>query len=166
MKKLFLHSFKSSLGTIRTAATDKGLAVVALPNENNASFNHSLKKTFPDYEIVLGGPVNQQAENEIKAYLDGHLKKFKVKLDLHATPFQKKVLSEVARIPYGEKRTYGEVAARLGNARASRAVGTANANNPLPLVIPCHRVVATTGLGGYGGGLKMKKSLLDMENKA
>ncbi|MCK4574155.1 MAG: MGMT family protein, partial [candidate division Zixibacteria bacterium] len=96
-------------------------------------------------------------------FMAGTLKKFNVKLDIQATPFQKKVLARVAEIPYGKTMTYGDVAAAVGNPRASRAVGTANARNNLPLIIPCHRVVALNGIGGYGGSEELKRKLLQME---
>jgi methylated-DNA-[protein]-cysteine S-methyltransferase len=163
MKKLFLHSFATRIGTIRTAATEKGLALISLPGEPRKYFEGKIKRLFSGYEICSGGKVNLQAEKQLAAYLDGRLKQFTVKLDIHASPFQKKVLQRVARIPYGRTVTYGEVARAVGSPRAFRAVGTANAQNNLPLVIPCHRVVASSGLGGYGGGLKMKKRLLRLE---
>jgi AraC family transcriptional regulator of adaptative response/methylated-DNA-[protein]-cysteine methyltransferase len=163
MKKLFLHSFATRIGIIRTAATEKGLALIFLPREPRKSFEIKIERLFSGYEICSGGKVNLQAEKQLAAYLDGRLKKFTLKLDIHASPFQKKVLQRVARIPYGKTMTYGEVARAVGSPRASRAVGSANAHNKLPLVIPCHRVVAATGLGGYGGGLKMKNRLLRLE---
>ena len=163
MKKLFVHSFKTSVGTVRTAATDKGLAIIALPGESRHSYEGRIKKLFPGHEVTSGGTVNKQAERQISAFLNGRLKKFTVKLDPHGTPFQKQVWRRVARIPYGKTITYGEIARAIGNAGASRAVGAANGDNPLPLIVPCHRVVASTGLGGYGGGLKLKKRLLKME---
>lgn len=163
MKKLFLHSFATRIGTIGTAATEKGLALLSLPREPRKSFQRKIERLFSEYEICSRGKVNLQAEKQLTAYLDGRLKKFTMKLDIHASPFQKKVLRRVARIPYGRTMTYGEVARAIGSPRASRAVGSANAQNNLPLVIPCHRVVASSGLGGYGGGLKMKKQLLRLE---
>jgi O-6-methylguanine DNA methyltransferase len=163
MKKLFLHSFATRIGTIRTAATEKGLALISLPGEPRKYFEGKIEELFSEYEISSGGKVNLQAEKQLAAYLDGRLKKFTLKLDIHASPFQKKVLRRVARIPYGKTMTYGEVARAVGNPKACRAVGMANAQNNLPLVIPCHRVVASSGLGGYGGGLKMKKWLLRLE---
>ncbi len=163
MKKLFLHSFPSKIGTIRTAATDKGLALISLPGESRKHFEEKIEKLFSGYEICPGGKVNLRAERQLAAYLDGRLKKFTLKLDTHASPFHRKVLKRVARIPYGKTMTYGEVARAVGNPRASRAVGSANAQNNLPLVIPCHRVVASSGLGGYGAGIKMKKRLLRLE---
>ena len=163
MKKLFLHSFSTRIGTIRTAATEKGLVLISLPREPRKYFEGKIERLFSGYEICSGGKVNKQAEKQLAAYLDGRLKKFTVKLDIHTSPFQKKVLKRVARIPYGRTMTYGEVARAVGSPKACRAVGTANAQNNLPLVIPCHRVVASSGLGGYGGNVEMKKRLLQLE---
>jgi len=163
MKKLFLHSFSTRIGTIRTAATEKGLVLISLPREPRKYFEGKTERLFSGYEISSGGKVNKQAEKQLAAYLDGRLKKFTLKLDIHASPFQKKVLKRVARIPYGRTMTYGEVARAVGSPKACRAVGTANAQNNLPLVIPCHRVVASSGLGGYGGNVEMKKRLLRLE---
>ncbi|HWR82849.1 MAG TPA: methylated-DNA--[protein]-cysteine S-methyltransferase [Candidatus Deferrimicrobium sp.] len=163
MKKLFVHSFKTALGTVRTAATEKGLALIVLPSEPRGRFEKRIQKMFPGYEIAAGGPINKKAEKQLTAYLRGRQKKFTLKLDLHMAPFHRRVLAQVARIPYGKTMTYGAVASAIGNPRASRAVGNANARNDLPLVIPCHRVVASTGLGGYGGGLGLKKKLLRLE---
>ncbi|MEA2031637.1 MAG: methylated-DNA--[protein]-cysteine S-methyltransferase [candidate division Zixibacteria bacterium] len=162
--KLSVYSFKTNLGTFRCAATEKGLALLMLPRESSTIFEHKIKSMFAGYERTKKSAITKKTESEIKTYLAGHLRKFKVKLDLHATPFQERVLSEVAHIPYGETRTYSEIARAVGSPRAARAVGSANAKNPLPIVIPCHRVVAVNGLGGYGGGLAMKKQLLALES--
>lgn len=163
MKRLFLHSFNTRIGTVRTAATDNGLALISLPGEPRKYFESRIEQMFPDYEIYTGGTVNAQAEKQLTDYFEGRLKKFSLKLDIQGSPFQKKVLKRVACIPYGNTMTYGEIAREIGSPRASRAVGAANANNNLPIVIPCHRVVASNGLGGYGGGLEMKKRLLRLE---
>jgi O-6-methylguanine DNA methyltransferase len=148
---------------VRTAATDRGLALIALPGSSKGYFEGRMEKLFPNHEIRHGGRVNKQAEKELTEYLAGKRKKFAVKLDIQGPPFYVKALAEVSRIPYGETRTYGEIAAMVGNPRASRAVGTANAHNNLPLIIPCHRVVASNGLGGYGGGEAFKRHLLKLE---
>lgn len=85
---------------------------------------------------------------------------------LDVTPFQKKVLTALQQIPYGETASYGEVAEKIGNPSASRAVGQANARNPIPIVIPCHRVVGSNGtLTGFGGGIEVKQALLDLEQR-
>ncbi|MET9440537.1 methylated-DNA--[protein]-cysteine S-methyltransferase [Streptomyces sp. NPDC006610] len=105
-----------------------------------------------------------EAEEQLEAYFAGDLKEFTLELRLNGTPFQRGVWSELLRIPYGETRSYGELAAALGNPRASRAVGLANGKNPIGIIVPCHRVVgATGGLTGYGGGLPRKQRLLDFE---
>ncbi|MFH8798866.1 methylated-DNA--[protein]-cysteine S-methyltransferase [Streptomyces sp. NPDC017936] len=105
------------------------------------------------------------AEEQLEAYFAGELTEFTLELRLHGTPFQRTVWSELRRIPYGETRTYGELAAVLGNPAASRAVGLANGRNPVGIIVPCHRVVgASGGLTGYGGGLDRKRRLLDLES--
>ena len=163
MDTLYVNSFETGLGNVHTAATDKGLAIVAIPGKSRKAFEAKINKHFPGSRILVGGPVNKQAQKQITAYLDGKLKKFTLKLDIQGTPFQKKVLKQVSRIPYGKTATYGEIASRTGCPGASRAVGNANARNCLPLVIPCHRVVTANGPGGYDGGVKMKLRLLKME---
>jgi len=163
MKKIYLHSFATKIGIIYTAATEKGLALVSFPASSRKYFEMKIEKLFCKYEICSGGEINRQTEKQLTAYLDGRLRKFTLKLDVHASPFHKKVLKRVTRIPYGKTMTYGEIARAIGHPKAYRAVGTANAQNNLPLVIPCHRVVASSGLGGYGGGLQMKKKLLRLE---
>jgi len=163
MNKLYVNTFETKWGVFRTAATDKHLVLVTMPGESKGSFDDRIADRFGDYKVERGGKLNRQSELEIRAYLNGKLKKFSVKIDIEAAPFQKKVLNYVARIPFGQTKTYGEIAAIVGNPRASRAVGTANARNNLPLVVPCHRVVGCNGLGGYGGGLSLKKKLLKHE---
>ncbi len=166
MNKLYINFFETKWGTFRTAATDKHLVLVTMPGESKESFDDRIAERFGNFEIVRGGQVNWQSESEIKSYLKGKLKKFTVKINIEAAPFQKKVLNYVAKIPFGKTKTYGEIAAIVGNPRASRAVGTANARNNLPLIVPCHRVVGSNGLGGYGGGLPLKKKLLKHEGIA
>ena len=160
---LFTHSFKSEIGTIRIASTSKGLAILTLPGESEKYFKDLLKKNLSEHIIKRGGSFNDQVEKQIKEYLDGKLKKFSVKLDWQTTSFRKKALKQIAKIPYGKTKTYGEIAEAIGNPKASRAVGSANATNKIPIIIPCHRVLASNGLGGYRGGLKMKKKLLKIE---
>lgn len=106
------------------------------------------------------GPITSQ----IKAYLKGELKNFHIPLKLSGTPFQKKIWSELTRIPFGETRSYQDIAKAVGSPFSSRAVGSACGKNPIPIVIPCHRVISKNGgLGGYSGGLEIKKTLLKIE---
>lgn len=99
-----------------------------------------------------------EAEEQLEAYFAGDLKEFTVELRLTGTPFQRTVWERLSRIPYGETRTYGELAATLGTPTASRAVGLANGRNPIGIIVPCHRVLGANGsLTGYGGGLDRKR---------
>ncbi|MEU1595764.1 methylated-DNA--[protein]-cysteine S-methyltransferase [Streptomyces sp. NPDC005708] len=108
-----------------------------------------------------------EAIDQLRAYFAGELKEFTLELRLHGTPFQRSVWKQLSRIPYGETRSYGQLADVLGNPGASRAVGLANGKNPVGIVVPCHRVIgAGGGLTGYGGGLDRKRRLLDFEQGA
>ncbi|MEP6994916.1 MAG: methylated-DNA--[protein]-cysteine S-methyltransferase [Acidobacteriota bacterium] len=102
---------------------------------------------------------------QLKAYFAGELRRFDLALAPEGTPFQLEVWSALRRIPYGDTTTYGEIARRLGRTNASRAVGAANGRNPIPIVIPCHRVIGSGGsLTGFGGGLPIKRRLLSLES--
>lgn len=111
-------------------------------------------------------PLSDLAFEQVCEYLKGHRRTFDFPYELKGTEFQKKVWNELCQVPYGETRTYREIAAAVGNPKASRAVGMANSKNPLMIVVPCHRIVGTDGrLVGYAGGLNMKKALLELEGK-
>lgn len=103
---------------------------------------------------------------QLDAYFKGRLKDFDLDMDLKGSEFQKKVWKQLARIPYGQTTSYGELARKIGNPKASRAVGMANGKNPIPIIIPCHRVIGKNGtLTGFGGGLDVKQSLLNLEKE-
>jgi len=107
-----------------------------------------------------------EARHQLKAYFDGRLTEFDLPLAPQGTEFQQQVWLELLRIPYGSTATYGEIARRIGDPQAMRAVGAANGQNPLAIVVPCHRVVGSDGsLTGYGGGLGVKRYLLDLEQR-
>lgn len=160
-KTVHVHKFKTDLGWFRLASTEKGLAIINFIDP--VGFKSDMKKRFGDYQVKAGGVMCKKAEKQLKAYFAGKLKKFSLKLDMDGTPFQRRVLGKVGSIPYGKSITYGKIAASVGNSKAARAVGSVNAGNALPIVIPCHRVLAVNGLGGYAGGLKLKKYLLSLE---
>ena len=102
----------------------------------------------------------------MRAYFAGDLEDFDLQLAPEGTPFQQSVWKELCTIPYGETISYGELARRIGNPKASRAVGLANGSNPIPIIIPCHRVIGSNGkLTGYGGGLPIKEKLLALEKR-
>jgi methylated-DNA-[protein]-cysteine S-methyltransferase len=109
-------------------------------------------------------PLLTEAVRQLRAYFAGALREFRLPLDMQGTEFQKRVWGQVAAIPYGETRSYLQIATAIGSPRAVRAVGAANGANPVPIVVPCHRVIGAKGkLVGYGGGLAMKKRLLELE---
>jgi methylated-DNA-[protein]-cysteine S-methyltransferase len=109
-------------------------------------------------------PLAVEAARQLRAYLEGKLYRFDLPLDLRGTEFQLRVWRALLEAPYGETRSYREVAESIGAAKAVRAVGAANGANPVAIVVPCHRVVGATGkLTGYGGGLAMKRRLLELE---
>src|SRR5947209_1262470 len=107
-----------------------------------------------------------EAAVQLEAYFDGKLQRFDLPLDLGGTAFQRRVWAQLIAIPYGETRSYAQVAAAIEHPSAIRAVGSANGQNPVAIIVPCHRVVRTGGaLGGYGGGLEAKRALLDLERR-
>lgn len=108
----------------------------------------------------------QEAYQQLKEYFSGKRKTFDLPIHLEGTEFQKKVWAALQTIPYGATRTYGEIAEQIGKHKASRAVGGANHNNPIMIIVPCHRVIGVNGsLVGFGGGLDMKKYLLELEKR-
>lgn len=127
-----------------------------------------LKKTDDAPNSQLGETaLTRLAFNQITEYLQGKRRDFDFPYELHGTDFQKKVWRELCKIPYGETRTYKEIACAVGNPKASRAVGMANNKNPITIAVPCHRVVGSNGkLVGYAGGLDMKAALLKLEHEA
>ena len=111
-----------------------------------------------------GSRLERQVADQLREYVDGDRKDFTFPIELVGSDFNRKVWHRVSRIPYGQTVTYGEIAREFEKPGAARAVGTANGRNPIPIVVPCHRVVAAGGkLGGFGGGLPLKRKLLDLE---
>ena len=108
-------------------------------------------------------PVLKETATQLDEYFAGERTDFDVPMELDGTDFQRQVWAELARIPYGTTISYGELARRVGRPNGPRAVGQANGRNPIPVIVPCHRVLASNGIGGYGGGLPMKRALLAVE---
>lgn len=163
MEKVLYSVFPSPLGPISLASTEKGICRLGIGEEEEA-FVHGLKDRFGG-EVVRDDSFNLDSIRQIKEYLKGDRRRFSLSLDLHGTEFQRKVWIAISNIPYGEVRSYGELACLAGHPGASRAVGSACGANPVPIIIPCHRVVGTRGLGGYGYDLKLKKWLLGLEGR-
>lgn len=157
-------SFESPIGMLRIATTAVGLACIDLPHAGGRGFSGWLARSIPGAEREESFAPNRDAIRQLLEYLEGKRTEFDLPLDLRGTPFQLAVWSALLEIPYGETRSYLDVARAIGNAEAVRAVGMANGANPLPLVVPCHRVIQAGGkLGGYGGGVDLKRRLLAME---
>ncbi len=154
----------SPFGTLLLATTPKGLVRVGLPNQDADTLLVDLATRVSPR--VLEAPAQlDEARRELDLYFEGKLTDFDLPLDWRLSKdFRRKVLRAIARIPYGQTRSYTQMATSAGNVRAVRAAGSACGSNPLPLVVPCHRVLRSGGaLGGYGGGLPMKEGLLRLE---
>jgi AraC family transcriptional regulator of adaptative response/methylated-DNA-[protein]-cysteine methyltransferase len=157
----------SPLGPILIAANQSGLCLTEFSDRRMLEYQiKTLRKYFGNAIIPGNNEFTEQAKEELKYYFEGKLKNFKVPLVYPGTEFQKKVWSQLIKIPYGKTISYEELANRVGIPNASRAVGTANGMNRIGIIIPCHRVVNKNGkLGGYGGGVWRKQWLLDLERK-
>jgi methylated-DNA-[protein]-cysteine S-methyltransferase len=154
----------SPFGPLLLAQTQRGLVRVGLPNQGADELLVDLAERVSPR--VLEAPAQlDEARRELDLYFEGKLDRFDLPLDWRlSSGFRQRVLRAINRIPYGQTRSYTEMARRAGNERAVRAAGTACGSNPIPLVVPCHRVLRTGGaLGGYGGGLPMKRALLELE---
>jgi methylated-DNA-[protein]-cysteine S-methyltransferase len=163
MEKIYYSYFDSTfLKKVFVASTKRGVCMVDFLTSEKA-FLKRVKERSPG-EIVRNDQKNKEVLFQLKKYLKGELRNFDCKLDFKGTSFQKKVWSELIKIPYGQTRSYKEIAQAIDHPKAIRAVGNANGQNSLPLIIPCHRVIESNGgLGGFGHGLKAKRQLLDLE---
>ena len=158
---------ESTIGQLRLAVTPRGVVRLALPREGGKGFRGWLARALPDAETVDWLPELDRVRDELEHYFAGTLQRFTVPLDLRGTPFQLDVWSAVGEVGFGETRSYTQIAQVVGRPRAVRAVGTANGANPVPLIVPCHRVINSSGgLGGYGGGIDTKRRLLAFERAA
>lgn len=154
----------SPFGQLLLARTPKGLVRVGLPNQDAEGLLEELAARVSP-RVVEAPAELDEVRRELDLYFDGKLERFALPLDWRLSQgFRLRVLRAIDRIPYGETRSYTEMATVAGNERAVRAAGSACGSNPIPLVVPCHRVLRTSGaLGGYGGGLPMKEALLELE---
>jgi methylated-DNA-[protein]-cysteine S-methyltransferase len=155
---MFYAHMPSPIGPLFIAADQAGLREIR--------FSANGKPAVPQPDWQNNSAELHSTIQQLNAYFAGELESFDLPLAPEGTPFQKKVWQELCSIPYGETISYGELAKRLGNPNASRAVGLANGSNPIPIIIPCHRVIGSNGkLTGYGGGLDIKEKLLALEKR-
>ena len=149
---------ESPVGELFLASTDRGLCRISYRLEGQ---EEELARTYG--VRVLRMPLDS-VRRELDEYFDGDRREFDLPLDLRVAPFHEAVLHELARVPYGRTETYGTLAAKVGRPKAARAVGTVMNRNPIPIVLPCHRIVGANGsLTGYAGGLHVKRALLELE---
>ncbi len=153
----------SPVGTLLVAATDRGLCRIAYDAEPEQEVDR-LARAFGLRVLRTALPIDP-ARRQLDEYFEGKRRRFDLEIDVALlADFNRRVLKELARVPYGEVVTYGELAARAARPRAARAVGTVMNRNPLPIVLPCHRVIGANGkLVGYGGGIERKEALLRLE---
>ncbi|MEP7244568.1 MAG: methylated-DNA--[protein]-cysteine S-methyltransferase [Gammaproteobacteria bacterium] len=157
-KRYFSKTTQFPVGALKLVASDEGLAAILWPDDNPRRVR--LSNVVED----ASHPVLLETERQLKEYFAGERKVFDVKLDFAGTPFQRKVWAALLTIPYGETRSYGQIARQIGSPGAVRAVGAANGKNPLSIIAPCHRVIGSTGkLTGFAGGLEVKAQLLALE---
>ena len=163
--KIVFKDMTSPLGEMIAGTTEKGICF--LEWHDRGGVERIKQRVEKRYELPLSPGKSEhldELEKEVAEYFAGRLTRFSVPLDIRGTPFERKTWEQLLAIPYGETRSYGRMAELLGKPRASRAVGRANGANYISIVVPCHRVIESNGgLGGYGGGIKRKRYLLELE---
>lgn len=154
---------ETPLGQLTAARSARGICYLSLPGQAGG-LSAFAEKYYPGEALQEDADALREVQHQLEEYFSGRRRKFDLPLDLKAPSFYVRVLHEVAKITYGVTSTYGAIAKKMKKPGAARAVGGANAHNPIPIIIPCHRVLASDGsLGGYGGGLTMKRRLLELE---
>ncbi len=149
---------ETPIGRLLIAGDEEGLSSI--------QFDNGQRDVEPEPDWVRRPAVLAEATRQLKAYFAGELQDFDLELTPHGTPFQLEVWEALRNIPYGATTSYGELAQSIGRPRSARAVGAANGKNPLPVVVPCHRVIGASGdLTGFGGGLEIKSALLALETR-
>jgi methylated-DNA-[protein]-cysteine S-methyltransferase len=144
------------IGDLLLAGERDSLSLVGFPE--------GAMRRDPDSDWIYNEQPFEEVRKQLTEYFAGERTEFDVPLSLHGTEFQLQVLEELKRIPYGETTSYGDIAKRIGRPKAVRAVGAANGRNPIPIIVPCHRVIGSSGhLTGFGGGLEAKTALLRLE---
>jgi len=155
----YSKTINSPVGKLKLFASDQALVGILWERDkpNRTHIKSSVEKT--------GHPILVETEKQLNEYFTGERKQFAIKLDFIGTDFQKKVWEALLTIPYGETRSYGQIAEQLNNPKSVRAVGAANGKNPISIIAPCHRVIGASGsLTGFAGGLENKEFLLKLEN--
>jgi methylated-DNA-[protein]-cysteine S-methyltransferase len=149
----------SPVGRLKLIGSDRGLAAILWEQDRPNRVRIEATREAPEHPVLV------ETQRQLEEYFAGKRRTFTVALDFVGTDFQKSVWDELLKIQFGETRTYGQIAKKLGNANAMRAVGAANGRNPISIIAPCHRVIGASGeLTGFAGGLETKAHLLDFES--
>ncbi|GAC1470072.1 MAG: methylated-DNA--[protein]-cysteine S-methyltransferase [Gemmatimonadaceae bacterium] len=157
-KRYVCKMVDSPVGRLKLVATDEGLAGILWEKDRPGRVRLNIETEDDRHPVLV------ETERQLKEYFSGQRKEFDLKLDLAGTAFQRKVWNALLTIPFGETRSYGQLARQIGNPDAVRAVGAANGRNPVSIIAPCHRVIGSTGkLTGFAGGLDAKAYLLALE---
>lgn len=164
---VYYSTMDTPIGPLLLAATANGICAIMFGADQKSLFQLKrwTKQWLSHERVVQDDSFLAKAKEQLHDYFQGGKDSFDLPLDLYGTPFQKRVWAALTEIPYGETRSYKQIALAIGMPTAVRAIGGANNRNPIPIVIPCHRVVGSNGaLVGYGGGLNIKEQLLQLEN--
>ena len=167
MNSIVTRTIQTPFGELLAGATTKGICLLEFTDTNRVAMQlPRLEKSFNATINTGDSPFFKSLDQELKDYFKGELKEFQVPLDTKGTPFQMQAWDALLKIPYGETRSYLEQAKAINKPKAFRAVASANRNNRISILIPCHRVIAKDGsLAGYGGGLDRKAFLINLERK-
>jgi methylated-DNA-[protein]-cysteine S-methyltransferase len=156
---VYFSSYESPIGHLLLAASERGVTEITFDYDRSRVNAARAKSDWTESDAAL-----THCRRELEEYFAGERKEFTVPLDLHGTPFQLRCWNALLEIPYGQTCSYGDLARKVGSPNGFRAVGMANHDNPIPIIVPCHRVITSDRkLGGYGGGLDLKEKLLRLE---
>ena len=160
--KIYISQLNSPIDTLYLASSDKGVVCISFSGKENPM--KDLEKLVPDMELEENTSKNKKVIRQLKDYFSGTRKDFDLPLHMIGTEFQKLVWRQLCQVPFGKTASYKEIAEKIGKPKAMRAVGQANHRNPIPIIIPCHRIIGANGhLVGFGGGLDKKRFLLSHE---
>ncbi|HYF91763.1 MAG TPA: methylated-DNA--[protein]-cysteine S-methyltransferase [Symbiobacteriaceae bacterium] len=166
-REVIFAQIPTAAGVFGAVITPEGLARLTFPLEPLEWCHEWIRRWEREASVVDAGPGLEPVARQLAAYFDRTLTEFDLPLDMRGTPFQREVWQALTTIPFGQTRSYGQIAAQIARPKAVRAVGAANGANPVPVIVPCHRVIGSNGtLTGYAGGLELKQRLLELEGRA
>jgi len=163
---VIVAQISTAAGHFGAVVTPQGLARLTFPAEPLDWCHDWVRRWEPQAEVIADGPGLEPVAAQLAAYFAHELTAFDLPLDMRGTEFQRQVWQALTTVPFGQTRSYGQIAAQIGRPKAVRAVGAANGANPVPVIVPCHRIIGSNGtLTGYAGGLELKQQLLALEGR-